>query len=668
MPGFEKNSKATWGYFRSRPAFSGILYGTMKTTAYLAVAIPLAVHHVSAVADGAESATNDLGRVSVTASPVTQEERVEKDGAEIVTLSRGQLGELNAQDLQTALRQVPGVTISRYSPIGSYGGAQGGSVYIRGQGAARPGGEIRMYTDGVPRESGVWGHPLMDSVPVDFADSVQIAKNPSPGRYAGTFGAVDVETRRRREDGYEGELGLAYGRFNTLLSSVSAGMKDGAFDAYAGLSYKRSDGVRKHNDAEMATAFGRIGAELSEYERLSFVYQRTDSSVEDPGARHTPTPHYDRFDLATDLYTLRFDTDRDFIKGYSLVYFEHGAIEWRKDHLSDGVLTSPAGTADTTWLNWGTRSRYEISPIEEFTLVAALDAASEGGHTANVRFSDNRKVFGYAARFVTVSPYAGAYGDISLGEDFTLTPSAGARAYLHSVYDTEWGPEAAVKLAWRETLELFANASRGVHYPGIYTRAMADDFARHTLDAETMDYFAVGAKAMAGDDFDAILTFFHTEIADRIERTATTYINSGDMRASGIEASAHYRPVSDVSLFLGGAWASAETHPATRLPEWTMSAGCTWKVCDYLKWTVDGQYIGSMYAYSPRAAAERDAPGKVDDAFVFNTRLAVPLESFTPVSGEIYVSIENFTNQHYEYYPGYPMGGTMAYIGFRVKF
>lgn len=56
----------------------------MKTTAYLAVAIPLAVHHVSAAADGAESATNDLGRVSVTASPVTQEERVEKDGAEIV--------------------------------------------------------------------------------------------------------------------------------------------------------------------------------------------------------------------------------------------------------------------------------------------------------------------------------------------------------------------------------------------------------------------------------------------------------------------------------------------------------------------------------------------------------------------------------------------------------
>ena len=99
-----------------------------------------------------------------------------------------------------------------------------------------------------------------------------------------------------------------------------------------------------------------------------------------------------------------------------------------------------------------------------------------------------------------------------------------------------------------------------------------------------------------------------------------------------------------------------------------MSAGCTWKVCDYLKWTVDGQYIGSMYAYSPRAAAERAAPGKVDDAFVFNTRLAVPLESFTPVSGEIYVSIENFTNQHYEYYPGYPMGGTMAYVGFRVKF
>ena len=60
---------------------------------------------------GSEIETNLT--VVVTATPITHEESVEKDGAEVVTIGREQLAALNAQDLQTALRQVPGVTISR---------------------------------------------------------------------------------------------------------------------------------------------------------------------------------------------------------------------------------------------------------------------------------------------------------------------------------------------------------------------------------------------------------------------------------------------------------------------------------------------------------------------------------------------------------------------------
>ena len=105
-----------------------------------------------------------------------------------------------------------GGAISGYSAIGSYGGAQGGSVYIRGVGTARPGGEVRTYSDGAPRESGVWGHPLMDSLPIDFAESITVQKNPHPSERAGAFGAVEVESMRRLDPGYGGEVNLAYGR------------------------------------------------------------------------------------------------------------------------------------------------------------------------------------------------------------------------------------------------------------------------------------------------------------------------------------------------------------------------------------------------------------------------------------------------------------------------
>ena len=116
---------------------------------------------LSVSAEPAETnSVTELPPVKVVASPVTHEEWIQEGGSELVLLSPAQLGVLNAQDVQTAIRQVLGVTISRYAPIGSYGGGQGGSVYLRGAGTARPGGEIRLYTDGVPRESGVWGHQI----------------------------------------------------------------------------------------------------------------------------------------------------------------------------------------------------------------------------------------------------------------------------------------------------------------------------------------------------------------------------------------------------------------------------------------------------------------------------------------------------------------------------
>ena len=642
----------------------GIISAMKKPLMSLAVvaALPLLAQ------TGAEIETNLT--VVVTATPITHEESVEKDGAEVVTIGREQLAALNAQDLQTALRQVPGVTISRYSPVGSYGGGQGGSVYVRGVGTGRPGGEVRMYVDGAPRESGVWGHPLMDSVPVDFAESVAVHKNPQPGRYPGTFAAVDVETRRRKTQGEEAEVDVAYGRFNTLLGSVSAGAKEGAVDAYAGMAYKYSEGAREHGSAEMKNAFGRVGTDLSETERLSFIYQRTDSWVEDPGEKHGVRPTYDRFDLATDLYTVRFDTDRDNIKGHSLVYFEHGAIEWKKDHLTDGNLMSPAGSADTTWLNWGNRNWYDWNVWKELWLTGALDITDEGGHTANNRLSDNKRVFGYAGRFVTVAPYLGARYDFALNEDWTLTPSVGARYYFHDLYDDEWAPSAAVTLDYQEQVEFFVNGSRGVHYPGIYTRAVANDFARGTLDAEVMDYVSGGTKFKIDEQTDVLLSLFHSEVSDRIDKTATSYINSGNLRATGVELSAHWRPTDDLGFFGGGTWTNPETHPVSRLPRWTFTAGGTWKICDWLKWTLDGQYIGSMNSYSVRAEADKADLRKLDDAFVFNTRLAVPLENLLPLvkGGEWYVSVENFTNQHYEYYPGYPMAGAMIWTGVKLKF
>ena len=618
-----------------------------------------------------QAATNvvaELPTVTVVATPITQEEAVAKDGADTTTLSRSQLAQLNAQDLQTALRQVPGVTISRYAPIGSYGGAQGGSVYIRGMGTARPGGEVRMYTDGVPRGSGMWSHPLMDSMPIDFAESVSMQKSPHPARYSDTFGAVDIETRRRREQGYEGEVDLAYGRYNTFLSAGSAGLKEGPVDAYGGMSYKYSDGLRDHNMSILKSAFGRVGTDLSDHEHIGFVYQRTDSKVEDPGEEQKPTPRTDRFDLDTDLYTLRFDTERENLKGYSLLYFERGKIDWWQDGLCKTPAGAMDGNAHTEWLNFGFRNFYDWNVWKDLWITAGFDLADEYGETETRNVENGKVPFETNGRLDTISPYLGARYDFRLNDDWTLTPSIGSRYYIHTKYDNEWSPDAALTLDWQEKVQLFVNCSRGVHYPGVYTRAVSADYAAGTLTAETMDYVSGGTKVALDETADVLVTVFHTDAQNRIDKTTKGYLNAGGMRATGVELSGHWRPTDDLAFFAGLTYTNPETSPVSRLPEWMATAGGTWKICDYLKWTLDGQFIDEMYAYSVRSSEEAAELRELDAGFLLNTRLAVPLDSFTPFEGELYLSLENLTNSHYAYYPGYPMDGIMWYLGCKFKF
>ena len=626
---------------------------------------------VLAAAATRAAATNEvvaLPPVVVTASPVTQAESVSKDGAESVLVAREQLALLNAQDLPTALRQVPGVTISRYSPIGSYGGAQGGSVYVRGLGTARPGGEVRMYTDGAPRESGMWSHPLMDSMPIDFAESVRVQKSPHPARYSGTFGAVDVETRRRRAPGHEAEVDLVYGGYNTFLSAGSAGLKEGPVDAYGGMSYKYSDGYRDHNTSILKSAFGRLGADLSEHEHVGFVYQRTDSKVEDPGEVGKPTPRTDRFDLATDLYTLRFDTERENLTGFSLVAFERGVIDWWQDGLCKTPTGAMDGNAHTEWLNFHFRNFYDWNVGQGLWLRAGLDLAHEDGETETRNLRNGKVPFSANGELTTVAPYVGARYDFRLSDDWTLTPSVGSRGYFHSQYDGEWAPDAALTLDWREKAQLFVTGSRGVHYPGVYTRAVAADYARDTLDAEVMNYLAGGAKVALDESLDVLATVFHTDAQNRIDKTARGYVNAGGMRATGVELSAHGRLTDDLAFFAGLTYTNPETAPVSRLPRWTATAGGTWTICPYLKWTLDGQFIDRMYAYSVRASSDAADLTELKEGVLINTRLSVPLESFSPVAGELFVALENLADRNYEYYPGYPMDGIMWYVGTRIQF
>lgn len=197
-----------------------------------------------------------LEAVEVVASPVIEGNQVTDYGSEVTTITDKQIEPLNAQDLPSALRRVPGVNISRFNLVGSYGGAEGGAVFIRGMGASRPGAEIQTLIDGKPSFQGIFTHPVMDLLSVDNAERIEIYKGPQPVFLGNmSYGAVNVITKRKTAEGFETKLGAGYGSYNTWFTGLSHGGKIDRFDYYLVGSYKASDGHRENAKASCRTIF-----------------------------------------------------------------------------------------------------------------------------------------------------------------------------------------------------------------------------------------------------------------------------------------------------------------------------------------------------------------------------------------------------------------------------
>ena len=114
-----------------------------------------------------------LEKVTVVATPVVAETMIDGYGDVKTTVGKEQLDALDAQDLASALRRTPGVSITRYNTVGAFGGGEGGMILVRGLGSSRPGGEIKLTVDGVPKYNAVFNHPLLDLMTLDLAASIE---------------------------------------------------------------------------------------------------------------------------------------------------------------------------------------------------------------------------------------------------------------------------------------------------------------------------------------------------------------------------------------------------------------------------------------------------------------------------------------------------------------
>ncbi|MEQ1582016.1 MAG: TonB-dependent receptor plug domain-containing protein [Steroidobacteraceae bacterium] len=616
---------------------------------------------LSVAACGAAIAAEAPAEVIVTAKPIIDGNVVDAQGAVSTVVTEEQLRDLNAIDLSAALRRTPGVTVSRFNPVGSFGGSEGGAVYVRGMGSSRPGSEIKTYIDGAPFYMGVWNHPLLDLLPVNGVQSITVHKGPQPQLFGNTFAAIDLATRRATEADTRVNVGLAGGSFSTFIEKFDVtGRRDGLDYAFA-QSYARSDGHRDDADGKLRNAMGHVGYQWGDHWSAGLTALTASNSVYDPGELGLPATKTGHYDTKGTWGSLQLGHDYGWLSGSVQVYGNSGDGDWLNQPVDGNTLSH----FNLSGLRW----RETLKPWQGGEVSAGLDIDRISG---SVDFNGFFKFDGPTLR--VTSPYVGISQSVALGAGWTAVPAAGVRFYEHNVLASSTAPYAGLQFK-SEGLDLRLSGARGINYPGLDAAVLSSLIAAlgtswRSLDPEQMDHLEIGMALRPFEATTIDLSLFKDKLKNRYifafppAVAAPAFVNLGDYDVKGMEVTLQHQFGSSWDVFAGFTHLDSSLAQLPYAPKQSVSIGSN-AVFGRFRVSADAQYQNDMYVLE-RARANGAVNSRQVDAFtVVNVRLAYSPQ-IAGLRSEVFLAIENLLDEDYAYRPGYPMPGTSGQIGVSV--
>ncbi|WP_461208814.1 TonB-dependent receptor [Desulfocurvus sp. DL9XJH121] len=606
-----------------------------------------------------------LEEVNVVASPIIQGNKVDRYGATTTVVGQDQIEDLGALDISSALRRTPGVTITRYNQVGAFGGGEGGAVFIRGMGSSRPGAEIKTYIDGVPVYMGLWNHPLIDLLPVDPAESIEVIKGPQPNRFGDALSAINITPKRMRGDDSTTIFNIAGGSYATVSQSLEHGGMLDAFDYYLGEGFRYSQGHRTNADGRQASGFANLGYELNDYWDARLFALGTDNTADDPGPDDDSAESDGTYKTRLRMATLTLANDFGMADGEIKFFVSGGEGYWYDQPGNDDECLNDF------WF-WGLKLRERVEITDRLEVTGGLDQQWWDGKI-HYSYDDGSTNSVQVPRFSLSMPY-GAVSYLFGDEDgWHLIPSVGARLYEHSHFDSRTAPHYGL-VAGYGPLEVHASASRGVSYPGHDVAVVFPTAAWEDLEPEVVDHREVGVSLSYEELVKLEVSYFNDDGENRYVFSTppyppTNWTNTEEYRIEGFEASLNVTPTPDLALFAG--LTRQNTRPADMpyAPETTVSAGFNWQFLKDFELSMDCEYVSDMYALKQTRKSGATNTEEVEEHFLVNARLGwtVLLETWD-TEAEFYVSLQNITDESYEYKPEYPMPGINGMIGMKLTF
>lgn len=618
-----------------------------------------------------------LPNVIVTAKPDVAEIEIDRFSSTSAVITDETIRDLHAADLSSALRNTPGTQITRYNPVGSFGGDQGGSVFIRGMGLSRPGSEIKTYIDNVPMYMPVWGHALLDLLPVNGMKDITIYKSPQPQINGNNFASINLNTKTAGpSNGVSGNARVSYGSYNTVIEQVDLAGRSNDVDFSLAQGFSKSNGARANGSGQLANIMGSAGFKIDQNWKVGISGMAINNTAKDPGNNTLAAPAIaPTYDSGAQMVTAFAKHNYDAVEGEFRIYSNTG-----NGNLNNDMQTGGWGNSYNNFSMQGLRWKESITTWQGGNLLLGLDYDSSSGSVTSTPLAWGGGL-GTTTKttlptYKLTSPYMGLSQNIMLNEKWSLIPSAGVRNYQNNQYASKTAPYGGISLV-SDVATIFFNASQGINYPGMEGPALQASMAANfnqswkSLSAEEMSHMEVGGKFMIDKKTRVDTSLFQDTVKNRYTFTENwpnaSWVSYGQYTMQGVELSAQREIIPELTIF--GGWTYLNNNSVMNLPYVPQNAFNA-AVTGYLgqfRLSVDAQYQSSFYSQSLSRNTGSTNTTQVNGFTVANARVSYPIPELGK-KGEVFVMVENIFNQQYSYRQGYPMPGTWGSIGLSASF
>lgn len=554
--------------------------------------------------------------------------------------------------LPTLAEYVPGLFITGRGILG-YGVSTGsaGGMSLRGIGGSPTTG-LLVLIDGHPQYMGLMGHPIADAYQSMMAERVEVVRSPASVLYGSNAmgGAINIITRKMRNDGVKTDLRVGYGSYNTLQSEATNRVKAGAFSSIVSGSYNRSDGHRKNMEFDQYGGYAKVGYEINNEWNIWGDINLTHFTATNPGTISAPL-------LDNDSRITRGMTSLVLQNNYKLT---SGAVNffynWGRHKINDGYPPDgePLDYRFNSCDNMLGISWYQSATLFQGNrLTLGFDYLHFGGKAWNRFFNGADKT----ATNKKQDEVAG-YIDMrqAIGEIATI--DAGLRVDHHSHAGTEWIPQGGISFHLPDAIELKAMISKGFRFPTIREMYMFPTQNPDLKPERLMSYELSFSQEQLNDALSYGLNLYYINGDNLIMRVPVDgrpkNINTGKVENWGVEIEAAYKINSMWAATFNYSWLHMR-YPIIAAPEHKLYGGISlirgkWNVATGI------QYVQNLYT-------ETD-PDKKENFILWNLNARYGISK----NIDLFVRGENLLAQRYEINAGYPMPKATVIGGINIHF